>query len=152
MKKKTKSRKYIHKYKPGEDDNELNESVVEYQPVKTLPVVVDFPYRQFAKIASKIPFSQHEWSEILHLSEKTLQRYAKDNKNFEGIYADRIIQMGDLIELGLEAFVSPDALYQWLKKDKAVLGHLLNFESLRSSYGIQLIKEEIGRIIHGVYI
>ena len=35
---------------------------------------------------------------------------------------------------------------------KNVLGHIINFESLYSTQGIQDIIDEIGRIQYGVYI
>lgn len=123
-----------------------------YRTLQTAPAIADFTSRKFEKIAGQIPFTQKEWASILHLSEKTLQRYAKDNKSFEGIYVDRIQQMQKLIELGLKTFTSPEALYHWLKRDKPVLGQLLTFESLKTSEGIGLLTEEIGRIMYGVYI
>lgn len=129
-----------------------NELVPVYRTFRTIPVIADFPSRKFEKIAAQLPFTQKEWASILHLSEKTLQRYAKDNKNFEGIYVDRILQMKELIELGLKTFTSPEALYRWLKRDKPVLGQLLTFDSLKTSEGIGLVKDEIGRIMYGVYI
>jgi putative toxin-antitoxin system antitoxin component (TIGR02293 family) len=126
--------------------------IAEPAPSKVSPAVLDFSYRKFEKIANKVPFTQKEWASILHLSEKTLQRYAKDNKNFEGIYVDRILQMQELIKSGLETFTSPEAFYRWLKRDKPVLGELLTFDSLRTSEGIRLITDEVGRIMYGVYI
>lgn len=148
MKKKATPVKYLSK----KDENVLNEPMPVYRSVKKLPAVLDYPYRKFDKIARQIAFTQKEWAAILHLSEKTLQRYAKDNKNFEGIYVDRILHMQELIETGLETFTSPEALYRWLKRDKPVLGELLTFESLKNSRGIQLIIDQMGRIQHGVYI
>lgn len=123
-----------------------------YRPVKLLPRVIDFPYKKFARIAAEVPFSQREWAQILHLSEKTLQRYARDNRNFEGIYVDRILQMEELIQMGLEAFTTPQDFYNWLKRDKPVLGNTLNFDALQSGQGIQLTINEVGRILHGIYI
>jgi len=120
--------------------------------VKVMPVVIDFSYNKFERIARKVPFTQKEWAAILHLSEKTLQRYAKDNKHFGGIYTERILQMQELINMGLETFTSPEAFYRWLKRDKSVLGELLTFDSLKTSRGIQLIIDQLGRIQHGVYI
>lgn len=122
-----------------------------YSPVKRLATVADFPYNKFAKIAARIPFTQKEWAGILHLSEKTLQRYSKDNKNFEGIYVDRILQIEQLVSLGLETFTDADAFYRWLKKEKKVMGRTLTFESLYSSQGIHDILDQIGRIQYGVY-
>ncbi len=148
MKKKATPAKYLSK----KDENVLNEPMPVYRSVKKIPAVLDYPYRKFDKIARQIAFTQKEWAAILHLSEKTLQRYAKDNKNFEGIYVDRILQMQELIELGLKTFASPEALCRWLKRDKPVLGKLLTFDSLKTSEGIGLVTDEIGRIMYGVYI
>jgi putative toxin-antitoxin system antitoxin component (TIGR02293 family) len=132
--------------------NKVEEPILmPYRPVKRLPAIADFPYSKFAKIAARVPFTQKEWASILHLSEKTLQRYSKDNKSFEGIYVDRILHLEQLIDLGLETFTDADALYRWLKKEKKVLGQTLNFESLFSSQGIQDITDQIGRIQYGVY-
>ena len=151
MKKKASPKKYKPNPDKGSFTNEPLPAPV-YNPMKALPQIADFPYRKFIKIAEKVPFTQKEWAGILHLSEKTLQRYAKDNSSFEGIYVDRILQIQELIEAGLEAFSSPEAFYRWLKRDKPVLGHLLNFESLKTNEGIRLITDETGRIMHGVYI
>ncbi len=151
MKKKAAPKKYRP---PSKKETILNEPlpVPVYRSAKALPQTADFPYRKFAKIAERVPFTQKEWASILHLSEKTLQRYAKDNSNFEGIYVDRILQMQELIDTGLAAFSSADAFYRWLKRDKPVLGHLLNFDSLKTNEGIRMISDETGRIMHGVYI
>lgn len=141
------------KYRENNKISKVKEPVAPpYAPVKRLVTVADFPYTKFAKIAAKVPFTQKEWAGILHLSEKTLQRYSKDNKSFEGIYVDRILQLEQLIEMGLETFVDADALYRWLKREKKVLGQMLHFESLYSIQGIQDVIDEIGRIQYGVYI
>ncbi len=114
-------------------------------------LTLDFTYRKFKKIADKVPFTQSEWAGILHLSERTLQRYAKSNGVFEGIYTDRILQMQELIDLGLETFSSPETFYQWLKKSKTVMGQELNFSSLSSGRGIQETVHQLSRIQQGIY-
>lgn len=140
------------KYKPADKTTMAAEPMPVFKSIRMIPVVADFPYRKFERIADRIPFTQKEWASILHLSEKTIQRYAKDNKNFEGIYVERILQMQELIEMGLETFTSAEAFYRWLKRDKPVLGELITFDSLKSSGGIRLIIDQLGRIQHGVYI
>jgi len=119
---------------------------------KIQAALADYSYKKFQKVGEKAPFTLAEWANILHLSERTLQRYAKDNKNFEGIYVDRILQIEKLIDVGLEVFTDADALYTWLKKPKAVLGERITFESLYHSDGIYQILEQLGRIKHGVYV
>jgi len=123
----------------------------QYRPVAGLPAVAEFAYKKFDKIAVLVPFTQKEWANILQLSEKTLQRYAKDNKSFEGLYVDRILHIEQLINMGLETFTSTDAFYRWLKKDKNILGVKLNFEALYSTQGIQHLIDQLARIQYGVY-
>lgn len=125
--------------------------IVEEPVTSYLPAVAEFTYRKFKKIADLVPFTQAEWAGILHLSERTLQRYAKNNGSFEGIYTDRILQLQELIETGLVTFSSPEAFYQWLKKDKPVMGHILNFNSLSAGRGIQETLNQLVRIQQGVY-
>ncbi len=141
------------KYTPSNrSSTKLQEPMVDYAPAKQFTTIEDFTYHRFRQISCKVPFTQKEWANMLHLSERTLQRYARDNSTFEGLYVDRILHIQQLIDMGLETFISPAALYNWLKNDKTVEGHLLNFESLYSSQGIQNVIDEIGRIQYGVYI
>lgn len=125
--------------------------IVEEPVAAYLPAIAEFTYRKFKKIVDLVPFTQAEWAGVLHLSERTLQRYAKNNGSFEGIYTDRILQLQELIETGLATFSSPDAFYQWLKKDKPIMGHVLNFTSLSTTRGIQETLNQLVRIQQGVY-
>jgi putative toxin-antitoxin system antitoxin component (TIGR02293 family) len=148
-----KKKRTLKNHKPEENNtSRFTEPAPMYRSVKILPTVQDFPYKKFEKIANKVPFTQKEWASILHLSEKTLQRYSKNNKSFEGIYVDRILKMQELIEMGLDTFASPDAFYRWLKRDKPMLGILLTFSSLLSGEGIQENINAIGRMQHGIII
>lgn len=134
------------KIQPAPPPPIVEESVAAY-----LPAVAEFTFRKFKKIADQVPFTQAEWAGILHLSERTLQRYAKNNGSFEGIYTDRILHLQELIETGLATFSSPETFYQWLKKEKQVMGHILNFNSLSTSRGIQEVLNQLVRIQQGVY-
>jgi uncharacterized protein (DUF2384 family) len=151
MAKKVKSKRYSPTAKAPKVPK-VQEPAVEYKTVKKIPLVAEFSYKKFEKIAAMAPFTQKEWSNILHLSERTLQRYAKDNSSFEGIYTDRILHIEELIKQGIKTFVTGDAFYRWLKREKPVLGKILNFESLYSMQGIQSIIDELERIQWGVYI
>jgi putative toxin-antitoxin system antitoxin component (TIGR02293 family) len=149
--KKAKPKKIISK----EDEHLLvmNEPMAVYETtgLKVVPNVAEFTFKRFQKVADKVPFTQKEWANILHLSERTLQRYAKANTSFEGIYVDRILHVDEMIDLALQTFINGDALYKWLKKDKLVLGKVLNFESLYTQQGITDVTNQIGRILYGVY-
>lgn len=129
----------------------VEEPIAQYLPVKKPLAVADYSYRKLKKITELVPFTQAEWANMLHLSERTLQRYAKNNSSFEAIYTDRILLLQEMIHLGLETFTDADAFYRWLKKDKLILGQTLNFQSLYSDRGIQEIIDQLTRIQYGVY-
>jgi len=144
-----------YKIEDKSDTSTVNEPMSGYSPAITMRNFVEqkgYTYSNFQRITHKIPFTLKEWSLILHLSERTLQRYAQNNTSFDGIYSDRLLQINELIELGLSTFVSKDSFYDWLKNEKVILGYALNFSSLYSSQGIQLLIDEVGRIQMGVYI
>lgn len=113
--------------------------------------VADYTYKKLKKLIDLVPFTQAEWANMLHLSERTLQRYAKNNSSFEGIYTDRIVLLQEMIRLGLETFSDAAAFYTWLKKEKSSMGHTLSFESLYSERGIQEVVNQLNRIQYGVY-
>ncbi len=142
----------LQKYRPQKlRSQKVEEPVAVYLPVKKPLLVADYSYRKLKKIIDIVPFTQTEWANMLHLSERTLQRYAKNNSSFEGIYTDRILLLQEMIQMGLETFSNADTFYNWLKKDKAVLGQLLNFSSLYSDRGIQQVIDQLTRIQYGVY-
>ncbi|MDB5193214.1 MAG: hypothetical protein JWQ96_2777 [Segetibacter sp.] len=152
MKKDTKN-KPLSNYAESESlPAKVEEPYLHYHSLKKLPAALaDFTYSNFRKIADKVPFTQSDWANILHLSERTLQRYAKDNKSFEGIYVDRILQVENLIDLGLDTFNSANEFYNWLKKPKMVLGNELSFEDLYHTEGIREHFNQLQRIQHGIY-
>ena len=142
----------MQKYRPIKTKApKAEEPLVPYLPVKKPVEVADYSYKKLKKITDMVPFTQTEWANMLHLSERTLQRYAKNNSSFEGIYTDRILLLQEMINLGLETFTNADTFYQWLKKDKPVMGQILNFQSLYSDRGIQEVIDQLSRIQYGVY-
>ena len=142
----------IKKYSKGKLKlPKAEEPITQYSPVKKTVQVVNFTFRKLKRIIETVPFTQVEWANMLHLSERTLQRYAKNNSSFEGIYSDRILLLQEMINLGLETFSDSHTFYKWLKKEKLILGQRVIFESLHSERGIQEVIDQINRIQYGVY-
>lgn len=130
--------------------SKAEEPVASYRTVKALPQVKDFTYNEFKKIADKTPFTQAEWSAILHISERTLQRYAKNNGSFAPINAERAIQIDKVIKEGKVTFGKVENFYNWLKSNPYMLEGNLSFHSLTSYEGIQKVLTQLGRIQHGI--
>lgn len=124
--------------------------VVYNRTVKIIPSVKNLTYNEFKKIADKTPFTQAEWASILHVSERTLQRYAKNNGSFAPINAERALQIAQVITEGKKTFGKTELFYNWLKRKPLMLEGPLSLESLTTAYGIQLVLTQLGRIQHGI--
>jgi len=111
-----------------------------------------FPVERFQALSAKLPFTQLEWAEILHVSDRTLHRYLKEDKPFEGLYAEHLYQLENMADLGLEIFGDTKAFEKWLRTPREILGEKQDFSTLRSFWGVKLICNELGRMEHGVYI
>ena len=128
----------------------MNEPSSVYRSIKALPVVKDFTYNEFKKIADKAPFTQAEWAALLHVSERTLQRYAKDNSTFAPINAERALQVAKVLKEGEFTFGNTNLFYSWIKRNPYMLEGNLSFDSLTTIEGIQKIMTQLGRIQHGI--
>jgi putative toxin-antitoxin system antitoxin component (TIGR02293 family) len=87
---------------------------------------------------------------MLHVSERTLQRYSKNNGSFAPINAERAMQLDKLFKRGKEVFGSIDKFYQWIKRGPGMLEGNLSLASLTTAEGIQMILTQLGRIEHGI--
>ena len=137
-------------YKPA-DTFMAEEPVAEYRTLKVLPSLKDFTYSEFKKIADKTPFTQAEWASLLHVSERTLQRYAKNNGSFAPINAERALQIAKVLQEGKITFGKVENFYNWIKRSPYMLEGNLSFESLTSYDGIQKVLTQLGRIQHGIF-
>lgn len=111
-----------------------------------------FSMTGFNSLSQKLLFTQLEWANILHISDRTLQRYIKDNKPFEGLYAEHLYQLENMAAIGLQIFGEPNLLDEWLRQPKTILDKVIGFSALQSFWGVKLISNELGRMEHGVYI
>ena len=85
---------------------------------RVIPSLKEFTYAEFKKISDKTPFTQAEWASMLHISERTLQRYAKSNGSFAPINAERALQIDNVLRRAKEVFGPVGTFYKWLKQKK----------------------------------
>jgi putative toxin-antitoxin system antitoxin component (TIGR02293 family) len=109
------------------------------------------PYQLFDNQTNTIPFNQGEWSDLLHISERTFQRYKKENKTFESIYTEKILEIILLFRRGREVFGSTSLFYEWLNTPNSALEGKKPFSIIDNTFGIQLVTDILGRIERGVY-
>lgn len=107
-------------------------------------------YSFFEDMLKSVPFSFLEWSRYLNLSERTLQRYKKEKKPFQASFAERIIEIRLLYKYGIEVFEDNGNFDSWLNTKSITLGEVKPKDLLDTTFGINLVRDELTRIEHGV--
>ena len=149
-----KKKEPIKKLKPNKISQQANKMEAPLQAhnktARVIPSLKDFTYTEFKKISDKTPFTQAEWASMLHISERTLQRYAKSNGSFAPINAERALQIDNVLRRAKEVFGSIETFYKWLKQKPPMLEGTLSLESLTTAAGIAMLLTQLGRLEHGI--
>ncbi len=138
-------------YEEDESLNVVNEPNVFYGNLRTTSALKEFSYNDFKKIADKVPFSLAEWATILHVSERTLQRYAKNNSSFAPINSERIALIEKVLKEAKTTFGNTNKFYDWIRRNPYMLEGNLSIQSLSTFEGIQNVLTQLGRIQHGIF-
>lgn len=107
-------------------------------------------FTKFFQFAASSPFSINEWSGFLHISERTMQRYQKEKKKFDPIQSEKILEIALLYKKGVEVFGNKAHFDAWLQMENIALGKQTPKSFFDSSFGINLLKDELTRIESGV--
>ena len=142
-------KKYTHKEAASNIMQEAAPAYVKQKKKTLIPELPDFSYEHFNTVVKKSPFTLSEWADLLHISERTLQRYAKDNASFNGLQIERILLLEHLIDAGNDMF-GEEGFKSWLDYKP----FSLNGEPVRAFMGthagIQMIIDLLGRMAHGI--
>lgn len=109
------------------------------------------PYSFFEKLKTQLPFSTQEWTEILGISLKSLQRYQNDQRSFKPIQSEKIISIAEVIQLGIDVFEDMDKLKLWLDTPTFALADHKPKDLLHDAYGKELVMTELIAIEHGIF-
>jgi putative toxin-antitoxin system antitoxin component (TIGR02293 family) len=109
-----------------------------------------FSKRVLLSLAKKISLSIQELSIILHISERTLQRY-EDDAIIKTEYAEKAVELARLYTRGQEVFGSIDKFKLWVKTPSLVFNGEAPVSMLDTSAGFDMVFKELGRIEHGIF-
>jgi putative toxin-antitoxin system antitoxin component (TIGR02293 family) len=101
---------------------------------------------QIQKLTS---LTDKELSSILPISQRQLFRYPADHHLNKEI-TSHLIQIVELFEKGFNLF-GEEKFKIWIRTSNKVLNKNKPIEIMDTSIGIEMIKDVIGRIEHGVY-
>jgi putative toxin-antitoxin system antitoxin component (TIGR02293 family) len=95
----------------------------------------------------KIGHSEKELEHVLPASISSMQKKSVYGKET----SERIYELAKLYSLGYEVFDSKDSFKEWLMSPSKSLGGKKPFDLLDSSFGFQVVENEIVRVQYNVY-
>ena len=99
-----------------------------------------------AKVSGK---KNEELASYLNVSLKTLMRYRKTKRKLDPLNSEQILKLIALYKNGEEVFGSIDSFNNWLEKPSPAFNNNSPSAFMKTSGGIDLIREEISRIAFG---
>jgi len=135
--------------------NDFMESYGSGNDRKTLKMIAitrqGISYSDFERHVANSPFDISQWASFLHLSERTLHRYKKEQKDFEPLQSEKILELMMLQKHSQRVFEKREHFRSWLNTASIALGGIKPIAVLDSGFGIDLIRDELTRIEHGVF-
>ncbi|MGB4773947.1 MAG: antitoxin Xre/MbcA/ParS toxin-binding domain-containing protein [Daejeonella sp.] len=135
----------------------VNEPAISYQTLGNRNILSlinavreGIKFNAFMSIVTKSPFNISEWSAFLHLSERTMQRYKKEEKTFDPIHSEKILEITLIYKKGVDVFGDTERFNSWLNSTNIALGNIKPKDLLDNTFGISMLKDELTRIEYGV--
>ena len=97
----------------------------------------------------RINMPLYKLCQLLPVDPRTLQRY-QDKHRLSPTLSSLIVELVELFHEGEEAFGDLEQFKSWLQVPNPALGKKKPFDLLNHSQGIELVKQAIGRISHGL--
>jgi putative toxin-antitoxin system antitoxin component (TIGR02293 family) len=110
------------------------------------------PYSLFDLIQDVTPFTEDNWADFLDISTKTLHRYKQSAGSFKSIHSEKILEMAEVTQVGIDVLGGMDKFKLWLDTPNFSLGSLKPMELLKDSYGKELVLSELTRINYGILV
>jgi len=101
-------------------------------------------------LSQQLSFSLSEIARVLHISERTLQRYADDEK-LSADTSERAILLSQLYQHGTQVFGDLENFKEWMRTPLPAFNYQPPISLLDTTFGFQLIQDELGKIAHGIF-
>lgn len=105
----------------------------------------------FNLVIAQSPFTLKEWALLVQLNERTLQRYKQEKTPLDPIYSERVLGIAQVLKHGESVFGNLENFKIWLNAENIALGGAKPKSLLDSTFGIEIIKDELTRIEHGIF-
>lgn len=106
--------------------------------------------RSYLKAKEFTGFSHQDMATILSVSTKTLEN-KKATDRLSDTASERLLKLAEVAAQGNQVFNNPALFREWLQRPLRPLGGKRPVELMVNMYGLETVKNLLGRIEHGVY-
>lgn len=123
----------------------------DHRPYTLIKLVREgIPYSEFTAVSNLAPFTLKEWATFLNVSTRTLERHRDKDKAFRQEQSERILAIFQLLNYGISVFGDNDGFFDWLGSESIAIGAIRPMELLDTNIGISMVRDELGRLEHGI--
>lgn len=101
-------------------------------------------------IKEALDLTDHELAGILDVSERTLSRIRKENKQLSPLASDRLYRIARIYALACEVLEDDMMAKKWLHRPQAGLGGEIPLDLLHTEAGTREVEDLLQRIEHGI--
>ncbi len=137
--------------------NLLNEPTISFDlsPISNASQLINYArqginMQYLNNLTNRLSLNLQEMGEILHVSLRTLQRYAP-TKVLDSDASAKVLNLAALQSHGLEVFGSEKDFNEWLRSEIPHLGNKTPLSYLDTPFGFTLVDQTLGRIEHGLF-
>lgn len=109
-------------------------------------------YPKFLLAVEAFNFSKQELAQLLHISDRTLERIHKDKKRLSTPQTERILEVSILFEKGWDFFGDKESFRRWLSIPNYAFENQTPLSMLDTKYGIDSVEMLLERMAHGIVV
>lgn len=100
-------------------------------------------------LSQVLDVSMERLSELLHISHRTLQR--KDDDDLLNVsISEQVFEIAEVVSEGIDVFGNLEKFRAWLHSSPYIFNGQKPLDFLDTRFGLQYIKNILGRIAHGI--
>ena len=104
----------------------------------------------YLKAKALTGLSHQDLAMILSVSTKTLEG-KRGNDRLSDSASERLLKFAEVLALGKQVFNNQENFNEWLKRPLRPLGGRRPLDLMVNMYGLEVVRQLLGRIEHGVY-
>lgn len=135
-------------------NNVLKEAAVAYEASSPMSLIElarhGITKKSLLNLANIAALSLKQFSELLPVSLRTLQRYDDDDLLPPEV-SEHALLIAEVLGRGMEVFNSREQLQVWLQTPAVSFAGQTPFSLLDTSFGTRMVTDELGRLEQGVY-